>query len=166
MTDFAVKAPFNPEKPNELHARASLPAAPARSTSDFARHFLGLILGIIGTCIFVALAFQARAGWDNHREWVVATTLPGGAIAGVCLGFLLARGQVVAALPGIALLVVSASFAALNIWRGQVVDGPDVGRDILTVTSGVFLVFAGLAFLIAEIRVEWKDPARAPKPAI
>lgn len=164
MTDFAAPAPFNPEKTNELHARESLPAAPAITRGDWARHFLGLGLGIVGTCIFVALAFQARAGWDNHREWVVAMTLPGGVIAGVCFGFLLARQQVAAALPGIALLVISASLAAMNYSRSLITDGPDTQRDILTVSSGIFLILAGHAFLIAEVWTEWKNPARAPKP--
>lgn len=164
MTDFAAKAPFNPEKPNELHARESLPANPERTKGELSKHFIGLGLGIIGTFIFVALAFQARAGWENHREWVVAMTLPGGAIAGVCFGYLLARQQIAAALPGIVFLVLSALFAVLNISRGAIVDGPDIGRDLLTITSGVFLILAGHAFLIAEIWTEWKNPTRAPKP--
>lgn len=164
MTDFASAAPYNPEKPDELHARESLPAAPARTRDDLVRRFLGLGLGIIGACIFVALAFQARAGWDNHREWVVATTLPGGAIGGVCLGYLLARNRWAEAAPGILLLAVSAVFAALNIWRGELVDGPDIGRDILTVLSGAFLILAAVAFLAAEIWVEWKNPVKAPAP--
>lgn len=166
MTDFADRAPFNPEKPNQLHARESLPAAPDRTRGDLARYFMGLGLGLVGTCIFVALAFQARAGWDNHREWVVATTLPGGAIGGIGLGFLLARGRLLEATPGILLLLISVLFAGLNIWRGEVVDGPDYGRDALTVLSGVFLVFSALAFLTAEIWVEWKSPTKAPTPEV
>lgn len=165
MTDFAAKAPFNPEKPNELHARESMPAAPDRSRGDILRHFLGLGLGLIGTCIFLALAFQARAGWENHREWVVAMTAPGAVLAGVCFGYLLARKQFTAAMPGVALLSTSVGFAVWNIARGAVVDGPDVGRDVLTVASGVFLVLAGHAFVIAEIWVELKRPTRAPVPA-
>ena len=163
MIDFTAKAPFNPEKTHELHARSSLPAAPER---DMARHFVGLGLGIVGTCIFVALAFQARAGWENHREWVVAMTLPGAAVAGVCFGYLLMRREIFAALPGVVLLIVSACLAGLNYSRGLTVDGPDVLRDVLTTASGVSLVLSGHAFLIGEIWTEWKHPTRAPKPAM
>lgn len=164
MTDFAAKAPFNPEKTNELHARESMPAAPDRSRNDLIGHFLGLGLGLIGTCIFLVLAFQARAGWHNHREWVVATTVPGGVVAGVCFGYLLARKRLTAAMPGVALLAVCILFTLLNTVRGWTSDGPDYLRDVLTILAGVFLVLAGHAFLIAEVWVELKHPTRAPAP--
>ncbi len=164
MTDFAAKAPFNPEKPNELHARESLPAAPDRSRKDVIHHFLGLGLGVIGTCMFVALAFQARAGWHNHREWVVATTVPGAVFAGVCFGYLLARRQFKAAQWGVSLLAISVGFTVFNFIQGEISDGPDYGRDALTILAGSFLIFSGAAFVIAEVYVELKRPTRAPTP--
>jgi len=165
MTDFAAKAPFNPEKKNELHARESMPAAPERSRTDVRRHFLGLGLGILGTFIFVALAFQARAGWQNHREWVVAMTLPGSVLAGVCFGYLLARQQFRAAMWGVGLLSISILFTVYNIVQGTIEDGPSYQRDGLTILAGFFLVLAGHAFVIAEVWVELKHPTRAPRPA-
>ena len=164
MTDFAAKAPFNPEKPNELHARESLPAAPDRSRNDLIRQFFGLGLGVVGTCIFLALAFQARAGWHNHREWVVATTVPGAVFAGVCFGYLLARSQFKASMWGVSLLAISVAFTVFNIIQGAISAGPDYRRDALTILAGSFLVFAGIAFVIAEIYVELKRPTRAPSP--
>lgn len=165
MTDFAAKAPYNPEKPNELHARESLPAAPDRSGNELLGHFAGLTLGIVGTCIFLALAFQARAGWDNHREWVVAMTVPGGVLAGVSFGYLLARKKFQAAMPGVGLLTVSVLFTVFNIVQGAISPGPDYRRDALTILAGVFLIFAGLAFVIAEVWVELRQPTRPPTPA-
>ena len=162
MTDFAAKVPFNPEKPNELHARESMPAAPDRSRSEVMHQFLGLGLGVVGSCIFLALAYQARAGWQNHREWVVAVTVPGGVFAGVCFGYLLARRQFKAAMPGVAFLSISVAFTVFNIVQGAISDGPDYRRDALTILAGVSLIVAGLAFVIAEVWVEWKHPTRAP----
>ena len=164
MTDFAAKAPFNPEKQNELHAPESMPAAPARSRADVTHHFLGLGLGIVGTFIFLALAFQARAGWQNHREWVVAITVPGAAVAGVCFGYLLARRQYKAAMWGVGLLSISILFTVFNIVQGVIEDGPSYERDGLTILAGAFLIFAAHAFLIAEVWVELKRPTRAPVP--
>ncbi|MEP7215198.1 MAG: hypothetical protein ABI782_03040 [Anaerolineaceae bacterium] len=164
MTDFAAKAPFNPEKPNELHARESMPAAPDRSRADVTHRFLGLGLGIVGTFIFLTLAFQARAGWHNHREWVVAMTVPGSAIAGVCFGYLLARQQFKVAMWGVGLLAVSILFTVYNIVQGAIENGPSYERDLLTILAGVFLVLAGHAFVIAEVWVELKHPTRAPLP--
>ena len=164
MTDFAAKAPVNPEKRNELHARESMPAAPDRSRVEVRRHFLGIGLGVVGTFIFLALAFQARAGWQNHREWVVAMTLPGAALAGVCFGYLLARKQFQAAMWGLGLLAISGGFTVFNIVQGSMKDGPSYQRDALTILAGVFLILAGHAFVIAEVWVELKHPTRAPLP--
>ena len=164
MTDFAAKAPVNPEKRNELHARESMPTAPDRSRAEVRRHFLGIGLGVVGTFIFLALAFQARAGWQNHREWVVAMTLPGAALAGVCFGYLLARKQFQAAMWGVGLLAISGGFTVFNIVQGSMKDGPSYQRDALTILAGVFLILAGHAFVIAEVWVELKHPTRAPLP--
>ena len=56
MTDMTAKAPYNPDKPNELHDQDKI-KPPGPVTRDFLSRHLGIIAGIIMTVVFVALAF-------------------------------------------------------------------------------------------------------------
>ena len=66
MAIFNAPAPFNPEKPNELHDQSRKPPAPESTLLQAA---LGLIPTIVLGVAFLAMSFTARAAWDNHREW-------------------------------------------------------------------------------------------------
>lgn len=162
MANFTMRAPVNVEKPNELHDQSLKPGGKPVSRLQ---QFGPLAAALAGAAIFVALAFQVRAGWENHREWVVATTLPFAALGGVALGFVLWRGRIMEASPAILLLLLCTGLAALNYWRGIETTGQDGLRDALSIIEGVLLALAVVAAIGALIWVEWRHPYRAPGPA-
>lgn len=164
MVNWSAPAPRNPEKPDWLHDQSQLPPAPGRSTGDYIRGFMPLILGLAFAAGFVALSFQARASWGAHRDWVVPTTIPLTALGGVALGYLVARRAWLEASPGIFLLLITLTLTVLNIWRGAVTDGEDTLRDVLTITTAVFLGLTVVALWLAMAYVEAKRPTRAPQP--
>lgn len=164
--DFTSRAPTEPQKSDYLHAETARPDAPKRARNDIVRGYLPFALGFVLACLFVALAFQIRAGWENHREWVVATTVPFTAGAGAALGHLLARKQLDAATPAIGLLFITIMLAVLNFLRGQATEGSDTLRDVLSITEGVFLALAVAASIGAAVWVEVKRPTHAPPPEV
>ena len=164
MTDFAAAAPVNPEKRDDLHDRAAMPKGPAVPLRDLAGRYAIIITSLVFAAAFVAIAFQARAGWENHREWVVATTAPMLVIGAVSFAYLAVRDRFDAAAPGIALLLICACIIPLNIWRGHETTGDDTLRDVMSIATGVFLALTVAAFTLAAVIVEAKDPTRAPAP--
>jgi peptidoglycan/LPS O-acetylase OafA/YrhL len=158
MANFAARVPIESEKSTYLHERANRPAPPKRTSVDLLRSYLGAGLGVVFAIGFVALAFQIRAGWDNHREWVVAITVPGLVLAGIAFGHLIVRKQLMALAPGAGLLVLTVALVLLNFWRGQETTGEDNLRDALSIISGVLLVLTVGALVGALAWVEWKRP--------
>ncbi len=166
MANFSAPVPTESEKSTYLHERANRPAPPKRSNFDLVRSYLGAGLGVVFAIGFVALAFQIRAGWDNHREWVVATTVPGLVLGGVAFGHLIARRQLMALAPGAGLLVLTVVFVFLNYLRGRDTEGGDALRDALSIISGVLLGLTVGALVGALAWVEWKRPTKAPLPEV
>jgi asparagine N-glycosylation enzyme membrane subunit Stt3 len=164
MVNWSAPAPANPEKPDWLHDQSQLPAAPSRSAGEYVRGFMPLILGLIFAAGFVALAFQTRASWGAHRDWVVPTTIPLTALGGVALGYLVARRAWLELTPGILLLLITITLTVLNIWRGAVTDGEDTLRDVLSITAAVFLGLTVLALWLAMAYLEARHPTLPPRP--
>ncbi|MBI5949197.1 MAG: hypothetical protein HY875_13755 [Chloroflexi bacterium] len=164
MADLTTAAPVETEKSTFLHDRGGRPEAPKRPVAELVRDNLGLLLGLVLALGFTALAFQTRASWDSHRDWVVPMTVPIWAVAGVSLGHLLARRKVDAAFTGLMLLVVVLGLTILNIWQGTQSEGQDGARDALTISAAVALGITVLALLVGAIWVEAKDPTKAPPP--
>jgi peptidoglycan/LPS O-acetylase OafA/YrhL len=166
MANFSAPVPTESEKSAYLHERANRPAPPKRSNFGLVRSYLGAGLGVLFAIGFVALAFQIRAGWDNHREWVVAITVPGLVLGGVAFGHLIARRQLTALAPGAGLLVLTLVLVFLNYLRGRDTTGEDGLRDALSIISGVSLVLTVSALVGALAWVEWKRPTKAPLPEV
>lgn len=165
MTDFSKAIPFNPEKTDFLHARGEKPAPPGPVHRDLVARWLWLGFGLLCVFGFVALAFTARAGWENHREWVVALTLPFQVLGGMALGYLAWRKAWWAAAPGILLLTLVLLLTVINIAIGAESEGPETSRDVLSILQGVFLGITIVVLLGAAIRVEWTSPAKMPAAA-
>ena len=162
MADFASPTPFEPEKATFLHERAERPAPPDTTALVTARRLAGVVLSVLFAAGFVALLYQTRASWAGHRDFVVPITIPLASIAGVAVGMLIVRGQVMALLPGMGLLFVALLLIGANIWRGEVVDGSDAFRNALSIITAVLLGFAALAFTIGLIWAEVAHPIKAP----
>lgn len=163
MTDFSARAPYQPEKPYELHDQTKI-VPPGPPTRDFVSRHLSIIVGGVATLVFIALAFQARAGWENHREWVVAVTVPGLALGGLGVGNLIARGKPMLLGPGMLVLGVCVVFTILNIQRGYATEGQDNWRDVMSILQGITLTIALHLFFGAFVWNEWKNPIKAPQP--
>lgn len=164
MVNFSARAPVQPEKPHYLHNQAEKPKAPRPTLRTVVRQNADLALGVLVGIGFVALAFQIRAGWENHREWVVATTVPFTATAGVALGALLGRQKWEAALAPILFVLLAIMLVIFNILRGYETEGPDGLRDAMSIISGICLGAACLSAIAAFIWVEVREPYRAPAP--
>src|SRR5690606_38911868 len=98
-----------PEK-SSIHDRSTRPDRPAASRMDYFKRYWGLALGLALACLFTAMAFQARAGWDNHREWVVATTVPFQAMGGIAFGHLIYRRALKEMAPGLVFFFLACLF--------------------------------------------------------
>lgn len=164
MADFTAQAPGEPEKTAYLHERGTRPAGPALRPLQLARENLGLIAGFVLSLGFTALAFQARASWEWHRDWVVPVVVPFLSLGGMAMGHLIARRQWAALGPGMGLLVLSVGLAALNIWRGAVTESGDGLRDAMSLITAGFLALAILALSGALVWVEATHPTKVPPP--
>ncbi len=165
MATWSGPTPVNPDKSDWLHDQAELPRPPVRGTRDYAGMLLPIALGLAFTAALVALAFQARASWDSHRDWVVPATIPLLALGGVAFGYLVARRAWLAANPAIGLLLLVCAFTALNMWRGAETEGSDGLRDALSIIQGVTLGLTVTAAVAAAIFVEWTRPTHPAPPS-
>lgn len=162
MTDFSQTVPVNPEKPHELHDQAAMPPAPKLRSSDLIRVYTGFGLGILFALGAVALAFEARASWDSHRDWVVPMTIPLLVIGGLAMGYLAARMRLKALAPTIILVALALLFAFLNILRGAATEGQDGLRDAMSIITGV-LLGAAIAWTVVAFAIdEVKNPVEPP----
>ncbi|GAB4337283.1 MAG: hypothetical protein Kow0010_25400 [Dehalococcoidia bacterium] len=164
MPDFSVPAPAEPQKTPWLHDLSQRPARPDIAPRDWARFFLGLALGFLFTLGFTALAFQTRDSWGSHRDWVVPTTIPFFAMAGVAAAYLIVRREWEVAAAGIVFTLVSAGLMLGNIARGREVEGDDVARDLLAAFGGVALALAVICFVAGFLWVQWRRPEKVAPP--
>jgi hypothetical protein len=161
--DFSQPAPVNPEKVNALHAQSEMPARPKLARADIGKVFLPPALGLLFALGAVAMAFQARASWESHRDWVVPVTLPILVIGGLGLGYLAARMNLRKLAPTVSLLLLTLMFGFFNILRGEWTEGDDGLRDALSIITGIMLgatiVSAIATYAWDEIRNPVKPPA-------
>lgn len=160
--NFRDAAPQEPEKQgNYLHDRERIPAQ-KWARAEIVRSYGGFALGMLFALGLVALAFAARDSWGERRDWVVPGAVPILAVAGIALGHLIWRQQWAASFPAFLLLLALGGLVASNIWRGQLVQGPDRGRDVLAISSGIVLALLSLYLVVALVWVEVKRPTRPP----
>lgn len=164
MADFSVPAPIEPQKTPWLHDRTQRPAPPQVEPRDWARFFLGLALGFLFTLGLTAIAFQTRDSWGAHRDWVVPTTIPFYAMAGIAAGYLFVRREWEAAAAGIVFTATSVALMLGNIARGREVEGEDLTRDLLAAFGGVALGLAVVCFVAGFLWVQWRRPEKVAPP--
>lgn len=160
MPDLTARAPIEPEKTEWLHDRSRIPARPSASIRELVVRYRGWLIGFALALGLTVLAFQTRASWENHRDWVVPMTVPFWASTGLALGLLIDRQRWKAVGPGIVLLVIALVLTGVNIWRGTETSGQDNWRDALSIVSGVVLGFMVAAFLAA---LAWSEITGARK---
>jgi len=163
MANFSIPAPFEAEKDEYIHNRGARPARPAASSADLARRFAGLGLGLAIALGMLAIAFQSRAGWENHREWVVATNGPFFALGGIALGHLIFRRDYRGLAPAAAFLAIAIILVALDL-VADANDGDATLRDVYSVAIGVTLAISIACAIGAALRLELKNPTRVPPP--
>lgn len=165
MTNFAAKAPTHPDRPDELHAQESLPAAPKVSRIQMATRFSILGLGVIFAVAFSAIGIQLREGWESHRDWVVPAAVSGAIISGPALAYLLLTGRMMAAAIGGALMFIALAFMLMHILYN--IDGDDVSgalNSFFSIGGAVFYVGGLIAMqlaLVYAIFVPKKEAAAA-----
>lgn len=164
MADFNAAVPVNDEKVDALHAQDEMPKRPTLTMLDMARVYTGFALGSLLGVGMVALAFQTRASWESHRDWVVPVTVPLLVVAGLGLGFLAARLRWKELALPVGLLVLALVLTALNIIRGIATDGEDGLRDAMTIITAVLLGFSVASLMAALAWVEFRNPIRPPAP--
>jgi peptidoglycan/LPS O-acetylase OafA/YrhL len=154
MTTWGAPAPADPEKPDYLHDPAQQPGVPTGWRTAVQTYLLAPGLGLLFAIGFTAMAFQARASWETHRDWVVPVLVPFLGAGGVSMGFLVARRQLIALAPGLMFVLIALGLIVANVWRGSVTEGDDTARDILSILTGVALGFAVAGLVVAVVRVE------------
>ncbi len=164
MADLSAAAPTSPEREHWLHDQSKLPAAPERSAFGYVAMLVPVLLGILFAAGLVALAFEVRASWESHRDWVVPVTIPLIVVGGVSMAYLVQRRAIVALSPAILFLTLTGLFVGFNIARGAQTEGSDGGRDALSILGGVSLGLAIACLVGAMIWVESTRPTRAPAP--
>jgi hypothetical protein len=163
MANWSAPAPTAPDRENWLHDQSQLPPAPSEGRAGYVRWLLPIALGLAFTAGMVALAFQARATWDSHRDWVVPTTVPLLALGGVAMAYLFARRAGLALLTPIVLILLLCGITVLNIWRGAETEGSDGLRDAMSIIQGVLIGLTVLSLVVAAIYVEATRPTRPPE---
>lgn len=162
MAELSVPAPYEPEK-SSIHDRSSRPARPATSRMDYFKRYWGLALGVVLACLITAMAFQARAGWDNHREWVVAMTGPFQAIGGIAFGHIIYRRGWKEMTPGLFFFFFACLFIGGDI-LADASDASDAARDTLSILGGIALGISVACFIVGALWIELKRPTKAPAP--
>ena len=165
MADLTSRIPMEADKTPWVHDRSRIPERPAATNRELFVRYQGLLLGLGLALAFTALAFQTRATWTTHRDWVVPMTVVFWAGAGVALGYLIDRRRWKEAAPGLALLAVGIVLIGVNDVRGMQVEGSDGLRDALSIITGVVFGFMIAALLGALVWVEMKDPTKVAPPA-
>lgn len=165
MANFSIPAPFEPEKSAFIHDRTTRPARPAVARGELLRRFAGLGMGLVIAGIMLAIAFQVRAGWENHREWVVAMTGPFYAMGGIAIGHLLARQKWEPVAPALIFLALAATCAGIDI-AADADDADLVLRDVLSIVGGILLAISIACALFAVLWVEIRTPTKAPPPQL
>lgn len=164
MPDWSVPAPTEPQKTAWLHDLTQRPARPKVEPGDWGQFFLGLGLGFLFTLGLTALAFQTRDSWGSHRDWVVPTTIPFYAMAGIAAAYLFVRREWEAAAAGIVFTLISVGLMLGNIARGREVEGDDLARDLMAASGGVALGLAVVCFIAAFFWVQWRRPEKVAPP--
>lgn len=162
MAELSVPAPFEPEK-SSIHDRSTRPDRPAASRGDYVRRYWGFALGIVLTGLITAMAFQARAGWDNHREWVVATTVPFHALGGIAFGHIIYRRAWKEMAPGLLFFFLACLFIGGDV-LADADDASMAARDTLSILGGIALGLAIACFIVGALWVELRRPTKAPAP--
>ncbi len=161
MADFSLPAPYEPQKVDELHRGEAKPKPPRLPIPQLLRAHATIILGTALGLGFVALAFEARASWGSHRDWVVPVTVPFWALAGVAMASLLLRRRWAEAAAGLALLAVVLALTAVDVWAAYS-GGSDALRDALAILTGVAL---GAMVVAAVAGYVWSELRAGPPPA-
>ncbi|GIW19008.1 MAG: hypothetical protein KatS3mg064_2165 [Tepidiforma sp.] len=162
MADFSLPAPFEPQKSDFIHDRATRPKGPAVTWKDIAARFWGYGFGAVFALLLTVAMFQLRDSWDNHREWLVSF-IPFFAIAGLAFGYLAQRGKWEAlAVPG-AFLGLTAIFT-VSVLLGDIDEVSRDTRRVVAILGGISLAATTLAAIITLAVVEWRDPPKAPPP--
>jgi len=165
MANFTASRPIETQKEGAyLHDRTNRPAAPTWTRMELVRRFAPIGLGLLLAFGLLAIAFQTWAAWDNHRAWHVALMTPLWVLGGLALGHLLMRKEFKIITFGLSLVGLGLILMFMNSWRGNLTEGPDGGRDAMTIVSAILFVIAVHSFLIAAVWVEAKRPSRAPVP--
>ncbi len=165
MPNFAAPIPVENEKSGAyLHDREHIPASPIHSAMEWAKDNQGLILGLVFTLGFSALAFQTRSTWHTHRDWVIPVTTPLFALGGVCLGHLVDRREIKAIVPGLSMVALALVLTGFNILRSTSSSGPDTARDVMTVLTAISMSAAIAWFVYSTVELELRRPIKAPKP--
>ena len=162
--DFSRTVPVNDEKVHALHAQEQLPARARFARADVVKVYLPPALGLLFAVGAVAMAFQARASWESHRDWVVPATIPFLVIGGLAMGYLASRMRLRALAPAVGLLSLTLLFGFLNILRGQWTEGEDGLRDALSTITGVLLGATIISLIVAYAWDEIRNPVRPPAP--
>jgi peptidoglycan/LPS O-acetylase OafA/YrhL len=160
--DFSQPVPANSEKVDALHVQEQMPARPKLARNDLVRVFLPPALGLLFAIGAVAMAFQARASWESHRDWVVPVTVPILVLGGLGLGYLVARMNLRTLAPTVTLLSLTLLFGFLNILRGEWTEGGDGLRDALSIITGVLLGATIVSAIATYAWDEIKNPVKAP----
>jgi uncharacterized membrane protein len=163
MANFSLPAPFEPEKSSFIHDRTTRPARPAVSNNDLVRRFAGFGLGLVFAAFMLAIAFQVRDGWENHREWVVAMSGPFYALGGIAIGHLLYRKKLEAVAPALLFLFLAALFAGFDI-AADADDASMTARDVLSIIGGICLAISIACAVFAVLWVELRNPTKVPPP--
>ena len=165
MADFTAPAPSEAAKIGDyLHDRGRIPAAPQWTTGGLVGRYLPLALGILFAMGALALAFQTRASWSSHREWIVPVTIPVLVLGGVALGYMVARGKLTSIIWPAGFLLVVIVLTVFNAWRGSISTGHDTARNVMTIFAAILLGIAVVSLIITMVVTEVKDPAKAPAP--
>jgi hypothetical protein len=164
MSQFSDPMPVNAEKVDALHAQGEMPKAPSMTRADMVKLWAPFAIGLLFALGAVALAFQTRASWNVHRDWVVPATVPPLVLGGLAMGYLAARLRLMALATPIMLLSVALLFTLLNIIRANFTEGPDGLRDALSIMTGVLLGATVLWLIVAFAWIEYRNPIKPPAP--
>lgn len=165
MADFTARTPVEPIKLGDyLHERANRPASPRPGLLGLARRHWGLVLGVVLALLGSALVVETRVAWDSHRDWVPSATIVGAVFAGLSLGYLTGRGKLGTVVGALCFLSLAIVFMVMNIYRSSLTEGPDRGRDALTILTTICIAISFAWFILTALVIELRSPTRVPPP--